>query len=182
MPVDYIPLSFRATTFSEPQTLVRADERVSATPLFHSAQGPRLYRVNAAVCLWLTLGYAATARAGWVAINLHPPSAEASNLNTTTGMGHQAGSATFQVLGSPVRQAVVWSGTPGSWVSLHPSGATDSFVLKSDGIHQGGSVQFGGPSHAAVWSLTPQSFVDLNPSGATESAVWAVVRACKQIR
>lgn len=134
---------------------------------------PRPYHCSfrRAVTLLIVAGTSSQAVASeWVVINLHPPGAEASNLTATTGMAHQAGTATF----SGVRQAGVWSGTPESWISLHPPGATYSTILDSNGIHQGGEVQFGGPSHAARWSLTPQSWCDMSPAGATLSVILSV--------
>jgi hypothetical protein len=58
-------------------------------------------------------------------------------------------------------RAALWSGTPGSYVSLHPLGATSSDAWDIDGGYQVGFSNFGGLTTASLWTGTAGSFFDL---------------------
>src|SRR4051812_12467532 len=82
--------------------------------------------------------------------------------------------------------AVLWTGSAGSAVDLHPAnspGIVSSDALATDGRQQ---VGWGGPysdsvaGHAFVWSGTANSAVDLNPAGFNDSVAGAV-RNGKQV-
>jgi hypothetical protein len=64
------------------------------------------------------------------------------------------------------QQAVMWTGSAGSAVSLHPSGAQQSTATAvADGL-EGGWVVYpanGAPRWAALWSGSAQSVTILNP-------------------
>jgi hypothetical protein len=73
--------------------------------------------------------------------------------------GQQVGSVTF----GTEWHAALWSGTPASFVDLHPSGATYSEGRAVCRGKQAGYAIFNGVEHAALWtSGTAASFVDLN--------------------
>lgn len=72
--------------------------------------------------------------------------------------------------------ASLWSGTPGSWIDLHPEGATDSVARGVSNGHQVGDVAFADTTHAALWHGSAATWTDLNPPTATSSwatGIWA---------
>ena len=73
-----------------------------------------------------------------------------------------------------VGHAALWSGTAQSFVDLHPAGAQLSIAYATDGVQQGGYVQFVAP-HAALWSGTAASMLDLNPIGSSGSHITGMV-------
>jgi len=87
------------------------------------------------------------AHAAWSVISLHPPGATSSVANGTRS-GKQVG----RVDGN----AVIWTGTPASVVSLGPN-----FAINTDGVEQVGSRA----SIAALWSGTAGSYINLSPAG-----------------
>jgi hypothetical protein len=69
-------------------------------------------------------------------------------------------------------QALLWSGTAGSFVNLNPAGFTLSEAVGVSGgqqIGDGYGPSTGNNYHALLWSGTAGSYVDLNPSGFTSS-------------
>lgn len=85
--------------------------------------------------------------------------------------GHQVGA----VMIGPNWHAGYWT-IPGSFVDLHPSGATSSLANAADGVQEGGSHAAAGYpfGHATLWSGTAGSMVDLNPAGYARSNVRAM--------
>jgi hypothetical protein len=79
--------------------------------------------------------------------------------------GHQVGSV---IVGKP--QAVVWSGTAGSWIGLNPPGAIYSECRGAYGDRQVGVALFDGFFHGGVWMGTAGSWIDLTPSGTNRSS------------
>ena len=63
-------------------------------------------------------------------------------------------------------RASLWSGTAGSWVDLHPAGASESVALGTSGTQQVGAARVedvvGGVYRASLWSGTAASWVDLH--------------------
>ena len=54
------------------------------------------------------------------------------------------------------------SGTPASWVDLHPAGAPRSCAHDVSGARQAGYATFGGANHAGIWTGTSESWLDLH--------------------
>jgi len=74
-----------------------------------------------------------------------------------------------------VQHAAFWSGTKSSFVDLHPSSWTGSYVAGLSGNLQVGNVyQIQGGGHAALWNGTASSFLDLNPPGSASSSANAI--------
>ncbi len=58
--------------------------------------------------------------------------------------------------------------------SLHPAGATSSYLRATTGTQQAGVAYFSpgfSTPHAGIWAGSPANFVDLHPSGATSSVL-----------
>ncbi|MBI1189935.1 MAG: hypothetical protein GC200_04545 [Tepidisphaera sp.] len=73
--------------------------------------------------------------------------------------------------------AVMWTGSPPSLVSLHPASAAFSSCAGVSGNQQVGTVVYGSlssPDNAALWTGTAASIVDLHPAGAASSECTAV--------
>ncbi|MBA3725912.1 MAG: hypothetical protein H0W86_05545 [Armatimonadetes bacterium] len=73
--------------------------------------------------------------------------------------------------------ALMWSGSTGSLVDLHPNGYLSTFGRATDGISQVGDravLQGGNISHALLWRDTPESVVDLHPDGYQSSIAYGV--------
>jgi hypothetical protein len=79
----------------------------------------------------------------------------------------------FPLFGS---NAVMWSGSSTSAVSLHPAGAFNSSATGVSGNQQVGRVSFQqfGTNRAALWTGSAASFVNLHPAVATASECLAV--------
>ena len=48
--------------------------------------------------------------------------------------------------------AALWTGTPGSFVDLHPASTADSLCIDTDGAQQVGYAYINGNTRASVWS------------------------------
>ena len=74
-------------------------------------------------------------------------------------------------------EAGIWSGTAGSWVSLHPSSVLYSVGRDTDGVTQVGAA-ITDPNtllgRACLWTGTAGSYVDLQPTGASQSMAIAL--------
>ena len=68
-----------------------------------------------------------------------------------------------------VPHAILWNGSPSSWVDLHPAGAQQSFAYKVGGSQQVGVAVVSGANHASLWRGMAISWIDLNPPGASAS-------------
>ena len=120
--------------------------------------------MRATVCV-LVLFSAQAAVAQWTLTNLNPGipfSSEGHGVHS----GRQVGSI---IVGKP--QAVVWSGSAGSWVGLNPPGANYSEGRGAYGDKQIGVALFDGYFHGGIWTGTASSWVDLTPIGASQSSV-----------
>jgi hypothetical protein len=74
-------------------------------------------------------------------------------------------------------QAVLWTGTSASAVTLTPPGSPLSFAYGASGGHQVGAAvaPLGNNSvHASLWSGTAASWTDLHPAGADDSILTGV--------
>jgi hypothetical protein len=111
---------------------------------------------------------------------LHPGWPTWSCLSSTSG-DQQAGVVAY---GSPAGyfedfplHAALWSGTPDSFVDLHPAGYMNSWAYATSGRQQVGivcrSYLFAG-SYAALWSGSAASFQNLNPRGAEVSGATSI--------
>lgn len=107
--------------------------------------------------------------AQWRVVVLTPDGVDGARGLSAAG-NFQAGSVFPQ--GGPQR-AAIWSGSPASWIDLHPaSGATASWVSATDGQQQAGlATFFGTTENAGVWSGSSATWINLNPTGASRS--WA---------
>ncbi|HSH92737.1 MAG TPA: chitobiase/beta-hexosaminidase C-terminal domain-containing protein, partial [Roseimicrobium sp.] len=84
------------------------------------------------------------------------------------GGGQQAGFGQFgQTVGD--YRALLWTGTAGSVVNLHPAAGGYSIAFGADAGQQAGYVTIGGQLHASLWSGTAASWVDLHPAGTGNS-------------
>ncbi len=79
---------------------------------------------------------------------------------------HQYGSV---VLPFASVHAARWSGSAATFVDIHPSGSTYSYVADADLGQQVGTATFGGVNHAGIWADTANSFLDIHPAGASSS-------------
>ena len=110
-------------------------------------------------------------------VDLHPRGFDSSEALATSG-GQQVG------WGNPIgtenrpglwqHHAVLWRGSAGSVVDLHPNGFTSSEAHGISGAEQVGfgTDQTGGGTHALLWRGSAGSVVDLHPNGFTTSAAW----------
>jgi hypothetical protein len=67
--------------------------------------------------------------------------------------------------------ACMWTGTPGSFVDLHPGSPGYSWCYGTTGTYQFGASN--DIQHACIWYDTPGSWVDLTPPGATDARLRA---------
>ncbi|MBA3726058.1 MAG: PEP-CTERM sorting domain-containing protein [Armatimonadetes bacterium] len=93
---------------------------------------------------------------------------------TGVGGGKQIGSG---YLGGERNHALMWSGSTGSLVDLHPDGYLATFGRATDGKSQVGAagiVEGGNIGHALLWRGTAESVVDLHPDGYQSSDAFGV--------
>lgn len=64
---------------------------------------------------------------------------------------------------NPAQVACRWSGTPESFVSLHPAGAEDSGAFALTDSVQAGYAVFGGVRQAGIWTGTSNTWFSLHP-------------------
>lgn len=173
--------SFAYTSFGNQQYgSVRVNNRYRAAQWYGAAS--TLYDLNPPNCTWSQIVAAAPGRQVGVALlgdrfcatlwtgntvtNLHPspgfPDSEGRGCSAT----NQVGLVTY---GDGFFHASLWTGTPESWVDLHPPGAVFSAAWATAGAIQVGHGQIGSQYHAFLWRGTAASWVDLNPAGSTES-------------
>jgi hypothetical protein len=110
------------------------------------------------------------AQSTWTVTTLHP-SGPATRSTLESAGGQQGGYINLGVL---VTNAAVWSGTPSSFVNLHPPGSTRSVVWGSGDGQQVGQASFTNltvPARAMLWTGSASSAVDLHPPG------WAISEA-----
>jgi hypothetical protein len=107
---------------------------------------PSFSRVAATFVAFAALAWATGARAAWTVVNLHPAGATSSHLT-----GIRNGQEVGQVDGN----TAVWTGTPGSYVTLGPG-----ILYGTDGVEQVGYT----PTGPAAWYGTPGSKIDLTPT------------------
>jgi hypothetical protein len=89
---------------------------------------------------------------------------------TPTGIGGGGivyGIDATQQVGNMGGHAALWSGTPDSFVDLHPAVATYSAAYGVSGSLQVGTAHIAGVDRPALWSGTSNSFTDLTPPGAS---------------
>lgn len=130
-------------------------------------------RLRTAVAMAACAAFAPLAAAQWTVTILTP----------ATGNGGSAfdGAAGQQVgINRPVsgnHHAVVWTGTAGSIVDLHPAAPTTATLSEADGTdgtQQVGYIFASNINRASLWSGTAASRVDLMPAGATSSTARAI--------
>ena len=70
-----------------------------------------------------------------------------------------------------IHRASLWTGSPGSWVDLHPSAGGFSEAFDVSGGQQVGwtKTSSGGSMHASLWTGSAGSWIDLNPAGSGDS-------------
>lgn len=107
------------------------------------------------------------AHAQWSVTYLHPPGQLSSHTYAAYGT-QQAGQVSPDAF---FPRASIWNGTPGSRVSLHPTGARDSLVVGTNGTHQVGFTFFESDqiTRATIWAGTAASWTSLHPANSTES-------------
>lgn len=115
-------------------------------------------------CLWL--GDAASH------INMQVTGYEYSSIADTDGL-HHVGTGTWDDdVGNYYSRALLWTGTSGSYISLHPAAERNSFGVALDGDQQYGFVHTQSFTvQAAMWSGSAASYVNLHPAGASRSYV-----------
>ncbi|MEX2218956.1 MAG: hypothetical protein WD749_09370 [Phycisphaerales bacterium] len=116
---------------------------------------------NVGATLWTTGGI----------VSLHPPAATIGSLAYAMAGNQQVGDAIVAV---SVSHAALWTGSSGSFVDLHPAGATDSRARATDGTFQGGWTLGGGANRAALWAGTAASHVSLHPAGGLSSRIFGM--------
>ena len=120
--------------------------------------------LRAAAVLLAITGLAMRANAQYTVTDL-TPAGYTSNFGNGIASGMQVGSGAPTA--SVISHALLWSGTAGSVVDLHPSSYTGGSVANglSGGTQVGyGAISLGGATHALKWTGTAASFVDLNGS------------------
>lgn len=101
------------------------------------------------------------------------PSGSTLSIAMAAQGGHQAG----YVAGSIPGNAVLWSGTSGSAVDLHPVNFTLTRAYGISGnsqVGEGAGLATGGPLHALIWTGTAGSYIDLQPAGFQTSYAYGV--------
>ncbi|MDQ2985607.1 MAG: hypothetical protein M3R13_02660 [Armatimonadota bacterium] len=93
---------------------------------------------------------------------LHSPAVPSPfSFGAGAGGGQQVGHTNI-ILNGP-SNALLWSGTAGSLVNLHPAGFAASYAMDTDGTNQiGWRVVAGFGAFATMWSGTAESWVNLN--------------------
>ena len=99
--------------------------------------------------------FAAPALASWVVTSLHNVATNHSQ-GFGIGGGQQVGWAF-----SGNWRASLWSGSPGSWIDLHPAGADSSVAWRAAGGQQIGTAVYLGESRASLWLGSAGSIIDL---------------------
>ncbi|MDX2132380.1 MAG: hypothetical protein SFY69_10040 [Planctomycetota bacterium] len=110
-------------------------------------------------------------------VNLSP--AGVPNLFASAALGAHAGVQVGYIAvvndeGDDFSLAAMWSGTPQSYVDLHPPGFEQSRALAADSTTQAGWVTVNGVPRAALWTGTPASYISLHPTGPTQSIITAL--------
>ncbi|MEX2218957.1 MAG: hypothetical protein WD749_09375 [Phycisphaerales bacterium] len=116
---------------------------------------------NVGATLWTTGGI----------VSLHPPAATIGSLAYAMAGNQQVGDAIVAVT---VTHAALWAGSSGSFVDLHPLGATDSGARATDGTFQGGWTLSGGVDRAALWAGSASSHVSLHPPVGIASTIFGM--------
>ena len=113
----------------------------------------------------------APASAQWAVVNLHPDDPGVfDSYALSVQDGQQVGYV--RVTDTLLEHASAWTGTAGSWVDLHPAGATQSRATAVSAGHQTGYthvITVGGVYHASLWSGSAESWTDLSPAGSLSS-------------
>lgn len=115
-----------------------------------------------------SVAMAMSANADWTAVRLNGFQSAAYGV----GGEQQVGRVQTDLI-----RATLWTGAPGTAVSLHPAGKDMSTARDSDGGRQVGYVAdatFGGKAHASLWAGNAASWIDLNPAGSLESFAFAI--------
>jgi len=94
---------------------------------------------------------------------LHPGGAENSWIGAIDGDSQ---------FGSVDDGAAGWTGTPGSYVDMHPSTGSRSYIKGAGDGQQVGYISVSGANHAGLWTGTAESFVDLHPVGSGLSTAY----------
>lgn len=107
------------------------------------------------------LGCVSVACADWTVTMLTAPSAGVT-IGLSVSRTQQVGAAFF----SPIHtQASLWTGTPASWLSLHPVGWDRSYAYGTSGDQQVGYVeQLTGRRLASLWTGSASSWTSLHPA------------------
>jgi hypothetical protein len=119
---------------------------------------------HAAVALFAA---AAGAHAQWTVVSLHPAGAAQSRAWSVRN-GQQVGQAYFQ---PGISHAVLWSGTPESFIDLNPPNSVGSWARGVWPGYQAGIADAG----AVVWTGSSASPMILTPAGARGAAIYNVV-------
>jgi len=114
------------------------------------------------------LAAASTAGAQWAAYPLDP------GVQWSDALGGDAARQAGAVGVNDQPHAAVWSGTPGSFVDLHPAGFYNSRCSSSRGGVQGGWAHDFNVEHAGRWTGTAGSWTDLHPLGYHSSRISGV--------
>jgi hypothetical protein len=104
--------------------------------------------------------------------DVHYSGAEYSSVRDTDGALHVGGASWDDASGNAYSRAAIFPPPNHNYLSLHPTGYSNSSSTAIDGEHQFGSANtpFPGPTtHAGMWTGTAASFVDLHPPGASRS-------------
>lgn len=115
-----------------------------------------VYRVLPLLCVWAG---ATSSEAQWLWTELHPAGA---NYSWVAGAGSSTNQAGY-VQETFFFHAAAWSGTSGSWVDLHPEGASRSFAYDASILHQVGYAKLGLHDRPILWSGSAVGYVDLTP-------------------
>lgn len=102
------------------------------------------------------------AHAQWSIVNLHPANTTVTSTEAYAAGAQQAG---YFKQGVQVTRAAMWSGTAGTFVDLHPTGAIQSVAWGAGDGQQVGSALIGMSNRASLWSGSANSWVDLHQQG-----------------
>ena len=134
--------------------------------LFSTGRGRIAWFIWAGWMLFCGAGFnPAASPPPWTFVDLNPVDVPAYSQAHGTTPNQQAG---YVDSGGGVR-ACIWTGSAGSLINLHPTGAVTSEAEATCGTQQAGYALLNTGLHAALWTGTAKSFVDLHPAGAAAS-------------
>mgnify|MGYP001462182621 CR=1 FL=1 len=106
-------------------------------------------------------------------VSLHPAAGVSNSFAAAVDGDRQYGGI-HTPFPAPVAHAAMWSGSAATFVDLHPSGYSRSWVNAAGDGQAVGTAALGDSHHAIIWAGSADAIVDLTPPGQTAEATDAM--------